>query len=78
FFVWRDYADLIDAGRMQEFTSYNRQRGIFHFEYYVPLWIDIIRVIGIVSLFWVRRFLLQNVDVSFKGQNQSSSESKRI
>ena len=78
FFVWRDYANLIDAGRMQEFTSYNRQRGIFHFEHYVPLWIDIIRVIGIVSLFWVRRFLLQDVEVSFKGQNQSSSESKRI
>lgn len=78
FFVWRNYANLIDAGRMQEFTSYNRQRGIFHFEYYVPLWIDIIRVIGIVSLFWVRRFLLQDVEVSFKGQNQSSSESKRI
>ena len=75
FFVWRDYANLIDAGRMQEFTSYNRQRGIFHFEHYVPLWIDIIRVIGIVSLFWVRRFLLQDVEVSFKGQNQSSSES---
>ncbi len=72
FLVWRDYSNLIDAGRMQVYTSYNRQRGIFHFEYYVPLWIDIIRVIGIVSLFWVRRFLLQDVEVSFKGEDRSA------
>lgn len=74
FFVWRDYSALVEAGRMQEFTTYNRQRGIFHFEHYVPLWIDIIRVICVVALFWVRRFLLQDVEVSFKGRDKSTPQ----
>lgn len=74
FFVWRDYSALVEAGRMQEFTTYNRQRGIFHFEHYVPLWIDIIRVICVVALFWGRRFLLQDVEVSFKGRDKSTPQ----
>ena len=74
FFVCLNYIILIEDGRMQAYTYYNRERGIYHFEHYVPLWIDIIRVIGIVTIFMVRRFLLQDGEESFKGEKHPSDE----
>ncbi|MBP5455443.1 MAG: hypothetical protein J6Y37_02995 [Paludibacteraceae bacterium] len=75
FFVWRNYVNLIDAGRMQEYTYYNRERGIYHFEHYVPLWMDIIRVIGVVTICCVRRlFLLRFDDEPFKDEDHSDSK----
>ena len=76
FFMWYTYSNLMEEGFMQVYTSYNRERGIYHFEHFVPLWFDIIRVIGVFTIFTVRRFLLlRDVEVPSKGQNQSSSES---
>lgn len=67
-FLWIPYSKLLELGHFHVATSFVRERGFFHFEHYVPFWIEAIRVFCVIFITYVRRCCMLNFDFSTRNK----------